>query len=119
MDSTALEHYRGKASPQDIHQYQRKVGSLLYAIIITYPDTSQAARKLSEFLTNPSPVHQDAVDQALSYLYSTRFYAIEYSARTVDTRMFIAASDATFADNLSTCQSIEEYLFKLFGGPID
>lgn len=44
------------------------------------PDVAKAASKLAEFLLNPSPEHLSQINQAISYLYTTRFYAIEYSA---------------------------------------
>jgi hypothetical protein len=74
--------YDGKALPQKTHLYQRKVGSILYAATITRPDVAKTASKLSEFLQNPSPRHHAAVDQAITYLYGTKSYAIEFSADT-------------------------------------
>jgi len=82
MATEELVLYDGKASPQDIYLYQQKVGSLLYATTITRPDRARAAAKLLEFLQNPSPHHQGAVDRAISYLYSMKTLAIEYSAST-------------------------------------
>jgi hypothetical protein len=43
-----------QATAQEIYLYQRKVGFLLYATIITRPDVARTANKLSEFLNNPS-----------------------------------------------------------------
>jgi len=106
-----------QATPQEIYLYQRKVGSLLYATTITRPDTARQANKLSEFLTNPSQRHQDAVDRAISYLYGTHTLAIEFSASSPEA--VACASDAAFADDPVTRYSTEGYLFKLFGGPID
>jgi len=119
MATEELVPYEGKASPQEVYAYQRKVGSLLYATTITRPDAARAASKLSEFLQNPSPHHHGVVDRAITYLYGTRTYAIEYSARTNNQQAFVCASDAAFADDLATRRSTEGYLFQLFGGPID
>jgi len=55
-----LVPYDGKASPQEIYTYQQKVGSLLYATIITRPDVAHTASRLSKYLQNPSPQHQGA-----------------------------------------------------------
>jgi hypothetical protein len=107
-----------QATPQEIYLYQRKVGSLLYAKIITRPDAARTANKLSEFLTNPSARHQEAVDRAISYLYGTGALAIEYSA-LIDQSAVVCAGDAAFADDPVTRYSTEGYLFKLFNGPID
>jgi hypothetical protein len=103
------------ATPQDIHLFQQKVGSLLYATTITRPDAARAANKLSEFLKNPSKKHLDAVDRAIQYLHATKNHAIEFSR---DSQTFLVASDAAFADNFDR-KSTEGYLFLLFGGPID
>jgi hypothetical protein len=93
------------------------VGSLLYTTIITRADTVRVVNKLSEFLTNPSARHQEAVDRAILYLYGTSNLAIEYSVTPGN--QLIYASDAAFADDLATRYSTEGYLLKLFNGPID
>ena len=71
MSTEAFEKNPNIASPQEIHLYQQKVGSLLYATIITRPDVARTANKLSEYLTNPSKTHFAAVDRAIAYLYGT------------------------------------------------
>src|SRR5271156_1321241 len=107
-----------QATAQEIYLYQRKVGSLLYATTITRPDAARAANKLSEFLSNPPPRHQEAVDRAISYLNGTHTMAIEFSAS--DSRqVFTCASDTPFVDDPVTRYSTEGHLFKLFGSPID
>jgi hypothetical protein len=111
--------YSEKVSPQQIHLYQRKVGFILYATIITRPDAAKTASKLSEFLQNPSPRHHAAADQAISYLYGTKTLAIEFSADTNESGVFACANDAAFADDKATKRSSEGYLCKLFGGAID
>jgi len=68
-----------EASKRDIYIYQRMTGSLLYATCITRPDAARASSKLSEFLRNPSPLHDAAARRAIAYLYQTRTLAIEYS----------------------------------------
>src|SRR5436305_13930408 len=80
--------YDGKASPQDIYRFQRKMGSLGYVIVMTRPDVSRAIGKLSEFLKNPSPTHQTAADLAISYLYGIRILAIEFSASKDEQQVF-------------------------------
>jgi hypothetical protein len=69
-----------QATAQEIYLYQRNIRSLLYATTITRPDAARAAIKLSEFLTNPSQRHHDAVDRAISYLNGTHSMTIEFSA---------------------------------------
>jgi hypothetical protein len=74
--------------------------------------------KLSEFLQNPSPAHQQAAEQAIVYLNTTYSMAIEFSAQKSELP-FVCASDAAYADNVPFRHSTEGYLFSLFGGPID
>ena len=107
---------------QDIHKYQRRVGSLIYASIITRPDISRAVSRLSEAMLRPTQAHQDAANRAISYLYGTRFLALEYSSpesSLAASQAFTASSDASFADDQITRRSSEGYLFSLFGAPID
>jgi hypothetical protein len=121
MVTEELIPYEGQATPEKIYAYQQKVGSLQYAATISRPDTARAASRLAEFLTNPSPYHQGAVNRALTYLNGTKTLAIKYSAAAVadGQQVFLCASDAAFADDTPTRRSSEGYLFQLFGGPID
>ncbi|KAJ5666536.1 uncharacterized protein N7477_008984 [Penicillium maclennaniae] len=106
-----------QASPAMIHLYQQKIGSLLYATIMTRPDAAKATQMLSEHLTNPTNQHMDAADKAIAYLYYTRYKAIEYSP-VLDGPTFACASDASYADNIGR-KSSEGYVAYLFNGPID
>jgi len=132
LPTEELVPYELKATPQEIHAYQGKVGSLQFTATVTRPDTAYAASKLVEFLTNPGPQQTAAVDQALTYLYATRFLAIAYAQPepestsagqdifdTTFQRVFDPYSDASFANCTRTRRSAQGYLFKLFGGPID
>ena len=113
----------GLATPQEIHAYQSRIGSTMYATTITRPDAARASNKLAEFLLNPSPAHLAAANRLITYLYNTRYYAIEYSYDRPNSSnpelAFRCATDAAFADNISTRRSTEGFIFKLFGGAID
>jgi hypothetical protein len=118
MATDELRPYDGTASKQEIYVYQRRVGSLLYATTRSRPDAARAANKLSEFLQNPGPVHLEAVNRAIAYLYYTRYRAILYSASSITT-LFLCASDAAYADDPVTRRSTASYVCLLFGGPVD
>jgi len=62
MGPGELFPYEGKASFHEISTYQKKVGSLLYAAVITRPDIAFATLQLARFNVNPSPEHQKAAD---------------------------------------------------------
>ena len=113
-----LQPYDGQSTPAKKHEYMQKVGSLLYATIITQPDAAKATNKLAEFVINPGPKHLDAVNRAIAYLYSTHYYTLEYSANCTPEEVFLCASDAAYGD-LTGRKSSEGYLCKLFGAAID
>ena len=94
--------YDGQATPQEIYSYQRKVGSLTYATVISRPDVARTANKLAEFLTNPSPLHQAAADRAICYLFHYKNLALEYSSIDDTQRAFTSTSDAAFSDDSTT-----------------
>ncbi|KAJ6119759.1 hypothetical protein N7523_004039 [Penicillium sp. IBT 18751x] len=106
-----------QAPPAMIHLYQQKIGSLLYATIMTRPDAAKASQMLSEYLTNPTEHYMDAADKALAYLYYTRYKAIEYSPMS-DGPTFVCVSDASYADNIGR-KSSEGYIAYLFNSPIN
>lgn len=109
-----------QASPQEIYAYQQRIGSINFAAVITRPDIAQAAFKLSEYLTNPSQYHLECANRVLLYLAHTRNLSIEYDAQTTNPRrIFLASSDASFANDPDTRQSSQGYAFMLFNGVID
>jgi hypothetical protein len=117
-----VEPYSEQATPQEIHAYQSRIGSTIYATTITRPDAAYATNKLAQYLLNPSPLHTSAANRVIRYLYATRHLAIEYSqnAGTLQvTPDFECCTDAAYADDIPSRKSTEGYLFKLFNGAID
>jgi len=114
MGKEELRPHLGHASLSEIHIFQVKVGSLLYAAVITRPDIAFAVSRLARFNCNPSPEHQRAADRVLCYLKRTRSLALQF--RGADD--FEVASDASFADNSIDRKSSQAYAMKLFGGLI-
>lgn len=109
----------GTATDHEIHEFQRRVGSLTYAAVISRPDIAKATQRLSEIQRNPGPRHFEAANRVIDYLYNTRYLALEYGMITNQGPVFIAASDASYGDNIPGRQSSESKIFKLFGGVID
>lgn len=109
------------ATTQEIYAYQQRIGSINFAAVITRPDVAHAASKLSEFLTNPSKIHLECANRVLLYLAHTRDMSINFNAQASinPRRVFIASSDASFANDLDTRQSSQGYVFTLFNGAID
>ena len=119
MTSEQLQPNDEVANQAFTHLYQRKIGSIIYAAVITRPDIARTAAILSTFLTNPSNAHMTAANRCIQYLYGTRQLGIRYSGDTnSDTSEFAVYTDASFADNLHDRKSSQGYLMTLFGGPI-
>jgi hypothetical protein len=112
-----LAPYAGQATPEEIHLFQQKVGSVQYPTIITRADAARSASKLAQFLTNPGLKHHDAIDRVIVHLLQSRFLAIQYGGTDFAHAVEIA-SDASFADNVDR-KSSQGFLYKLYGGPID
>jgi hypothetical protein len=68
-----------QASKSTIHYYQQRIGSIIYPMIITRPDASRTAQKLVEFMQNPSPTHEQAVNRCIAYLYHMKDYGLLYT----------------------------------------
>jgi len=112
-----------------VNGYQQKIGSILYAAIITRPDIAFASSKLASLALNPSEQHISMANRTLAYLYQTRHYAIEYKAPPIIPAttqeltstdvydLWHAASDASYADTEGR-KSSQGYIIKLFNGPI-
>ena len=114
MAAVELRPRDGLASASEINRYQRKIGSLLFAAVTTRPDIAFATSRLARFLMNPGPVHHEAADRVLLYLYDTRWRALELGGGN----SLEVASDASFADNTLDRKSSQGYTIKLFGGLI-
>jgi hypothetical protein len=114
MRNKELLPYEDKASLTSTTRYQRKIGSILYAAVITRPDVAFAASRLARFNTNPSEEHHAEADRVIRYLAGTKNLALQLGGS--DT--FEVASDASFADNSTDRTSSQAYVMKLFGGTI-
>jgi hypothetical protein len=51
------------------------------------------------------------VEHNLAYLLGTCFYTLEYSGALEEQRLFLAASNALYTNNVSIYYSIKGYLF--------
>ena len=114
MAREELLPFEGIATRQEITVYLRKVGSLLYAAVITRPDVAFAVSRLARFSTNPGPQHQEAADRVLRYLQRSSTLALQFGGEN-DLRV---ASDASFADNSADRKSSQGLAIRLFGGLI-
>jgi hypothetical protein len=114
MERKEFWPYEGVAENESLFMYQKKIGSLLYAAVITRPDIAFAVSRLARFTTNPGPEHHEGADRILLYLKRTRSLALQFGADD----HFRVASDASFADNSVDRKSSQAYAMKLFRGMI-
>jgi hypothetical protein len=109
-----------QVTAQETYAYQQKIGSINFAAVTTRPDIAQATSKLAEYLQNPSQRHQQLATRVIEYLVTTKHLAIEFNGIcNPQQNVFLACSDASFANDQETRKSSQGYVFQLFGGPID
>ncbi|KAJ6103817.1 hypothetical protein N7486_004039 [Penicillium sp. IBT 16267x] len=113
-----LDPYEGQATPQSIHDYQQRVGSVQYGTTITRPDAAKKASILAQFMQNPGPKHHAAIERLICYLYTTRYWGIQYGPVEEDSEVVRLSSDASYADNGDRTSSAG-YICQIFGGPVD
>ncbi|KAJ5771802.1 hypothetical protein N7520_002331 [Penicillium odoratum] len=113
-----LEPYDGQATAESIHQYQQRVGSVQYGTTITRADAAKRASICAQFLTNPGPKHHQAIERLICYLYTTRFWAIQYGPVDNDSEVVKFSSDASYGD-MGDRTSSAGYICQFFGGPVD
>jgi len=92
-------------------EYSQIVSSCTYFIAITRANTAFATKILAEILQNPGPQHFDAIYKCLDYLEATKHYALELRTLRTKHPIFAIASNAAYADNLITRQSIKGSIF--------
>lgn len=114
MSGPELLPNKDRASLASIRRYQKKIGSILYAAVVTRPDIAFAVSRLARFNTNPSEEHHAAADKVIHYLKRTRSLALQLGGGDE----FLIASDASFADNSIDRKSSQGYVMQLFGGAI-
>jgi len=66
------------ASPFEIKEYQKLIGSLMYAMLGSRPDIAFAVSMVSRFAANPTAEHIIAAKRILRYLRGTLTYQLTY-----------------------------------------
>ncbi|KAI1000382.1 hypothetical protein K3495_g7810 [Podosphaera aphanis] len=105
-----------------IQNFQRKVGSAIYAAICTRPDIALAVSMCADHLINPAIRHIHAITHILQYLVNTKHYCILYDGsltKNIESspEILFMASDASFGDNEGR-KSSQGFVAFLFEGPV-
>jgi hypothetical protein len=66
------------ATPTKKLDYQRAIGSIMYAMLGTRPDLAFTVSTLSKYCINPGPQHAQVVQRVLRYLKKTLDYGITF-----------------------------------------
>ncbi len=107
--SVALVQDDGISRPTDTLNYQRLVGSLLFAAVSCRPDIAQAVAVVCRYTANPSEAHWTAAKRILRYLKRTKHYALTY--RIGDSDDIVAYCDADFAGDRDSRKSTTGHVF--------
>lgn len=52
--------------------YSEAIGSVLWPMVVSRPDTAYAVRVLSQFIQNPGPAHWEGIKRIINYLRCTK-----------------------------------------------
>lgn len=96
--------------------YKEAVGCLTYLAQGTRPDILLAVNKVSQFSSNPTRRHWEAVKRIMRYLKGTIDYCLEYS-REGDPQ-FTGYTDADWGGDPASRKSTTGYIFKMMGGAV-
>jgi hypothetical protein len=114
-DGSPNPNYK-KATPQDVHQYQSIIGSLLYLTLGTRPDIAYAVILMSQYMVNPSKEHINKALHIVKYVKSTINAKIVYNKG--EREGLVGYADADWGTCQDTGKSLTAYLIKLAGAPV-
>lgn len=101
------------APPTDVKEYQRLIGSLMYAMLGSRPDIAFAVSMVSRFASNPTAEHITAAKRILRYLKGTLDYQLTYRG---DLQALTGYSDADWAGDKDTRRSTGGFVFNVGSG---
>ena len=99
----------------DQKDYQRMVGSLMYAMLATRPDFAQCIQQISQFSQRPARPHEKATKHALRYLNGTIDQGITYDGN--QGLRLKCWSDANWGGEEGR-ESVSGFVFTIAGGAV-
>jgi hypothetical protein len=121
-----LEPAKDNEERTDVSQYQRDIGSIMYAMVYSRPDIAFHIGQLSQQLRDPTVRHQSAVKELGRYLRSTIKQKIRYgpsqhknspTSQVPSSDKLLLYSDADWA-NMKDRKSISGHVAMLYNGPV-
>lgn len=101
-------------------QYRALVALANFIANWTRPDITFAVNKLCKFMSNPGPVHWQALKHLLRYLQGTKHVGLSYNfaeTKSVQVQGLHGFTDASYADCPDTSKSTIGYAF-FYGGAV-
>ncbi|KAL5804929.1 hypothetical protein ACOSQ3_031729 [Xanthoceras sorbifolium] len=99
--------------------YSNAVGSVMYAIVCTRPDISQAISVVSRYMHDPGKGHWQAVKWILRYLMDTVDVGLVFQRDNDDGQCVTGYVDSDYAEDLDKRRSTTNYVFTLAKGPVN
>ena len=98
--------------------YASTVGSLMYAMVCTKSDLSQAVSIISRYIHDPGKDHWEAVMWVLRYIKGTIDVGLVFERNFTGKQECIAYVDSDYAGDLDKCRSTTGYVFTLSQAPV-
>ncbi|GMI90788.1 hypothetical protein HRI_002748100 [Hibiscus trionum] len=99
--------------------YANAVGSLMYAMVCTQPDISQAVGVVSMYMHDPGKGHWQAVKWILQYLQQTVDVGLVFEQGETLGQFVVGHVDSDYAGDLDMRRSTTRYLFTLAKAPVN
>ena len=95
--------------------YAFAVGSLIYAMVATWPDIAFVVGVASCFMSNPGKKHWEAVKGIMHNLNGTQKMCICFGSKGSDVEGY---TDADYAGDMEKRRSTSGYVFMFTGGVV-
>jgi len=106
-----LKKNTGQATPTEILQFQKEIGSLLFLALKSRPDIAYNVTQYSKYASNPSQEHFKALQQIWGYLIRFPNYGIRYICS--GNLALSCYTDSDWGADLDTRRSTTGYLTSL------
>ncbi|KAE8692332.1 hypothetical protein F3Y22_tig00110840pilonHSYRG00095 [Hibiscus syriacus] len=98
--------------------YASDVGSLMYAMVCTRPDISQAVGVVSRYMHDPGKEHWEAVKWILRYILNTVDVGLVFQQDKQDGQCVVGYCDSDYACDLDKRRSTTGYVFTFTKAPV-
>ena len=112
LKSVAKQEYMSKVP------YAKAVGSLMYAMVCTRPDISQAVGIVSRYMHDPGKEHWQAVKWILRYILNTVDVGLVFERDEKVGNYIVGYCDSDYAGDMDKRRSTTGYVFTLANAPV-